>query len=155
MPYDGRGRPPRYCSDAHRQRAYEVRTAQARQERDAAAGKLRTEPVREVVERVETVTKTVVRQGPVKVVRVPGRRASGEPYTLPESPMEWFQALQYLAGDATSEAAWLTPQWRRALADACDEVAAILRERTAERVEPEPPRWVRRQQPKKGRKKRR
>lgn len=53
VPYAGRGRPPRYCSRGCRQRAYELRTAQTRYDRDAAAGAVRTEPVRRVVERTE------------------------------------------------------------------------------------------------------
>lgn len=51
-----RGRHRRYCSRSCRQRAYEVRTAAARQESDRAAGTARAadEPVREVVERTVT-----------------------------------------------------------------------------------------------------
>ena len=67
MAYAGRGRPPRYCSQAHRQRAYELRTALARRDADRAAGRARgaEEPVREVVR--ETVVRTVTRtvRGPV------------------------------------------------------------------------------------------
>ncbi|GAA2531764.1 hypothetical protein [Pilimelia columellifera] len=50
----GRGPAPRYCSrpKSCRQRAYELRTAQARADADAAAGRLREEPVRQVIERV-------------------------------------------------------------------------------------------------------
>lgn len=57
----GKGRPRRYCSPAHRQRAYEVRTARERQERDQAAGRARRddEPVREVVREVLTRTRVV------------------------------------------------------------------------------------------------
>lgn len=46
------GRRLLYCSRAHRQRAYEVRTAQARLERDQAAGVVRPEPAERVVERI-------------------------------------------------------------------------------------------------------
>lgn len=61
----------RYCTRACRQRAYEVRTAERRRERDVGAGRVRTsgDPVREVVER-HTV-RTVVRTGPPRPVAVP------------------------------------------------------------------------------------
>ncbi|MFC7331481.1 hypothetical protein [Marinactinospora rubrisoli] len=56
----------RYCTQSCRQRAYEIRTATARQERDRQAGRARPaeEPVREIVREttVRTVTRTV--QGP-------------------------------------------------------------------------------------------
>jgi hypothetical protein len=51
MPYDGKGRPRTYCSKAHRNRAWEVRSAQARLDDDLAAGRATAEPVREVVSR--------------------------------------------------------------------------------------------------------
>lgn len=53
---NSRGRHRRYCSRNCRQRSYEVRTAQRRQEDDRAAGTARAadEPVREVVERTVT-----------------------------------------------------------------------------------------------------
>lgn len=68
MSYSGRGRPPRYCSRSHRQRAYELRTALARRDADRAAGRARgaEEPVRETV--VRTTTRTV--RGPVVEVPV-------------------------------------------------------------------------------------
>ena len=57
----GRGRQRKYCSEAHRQRAYEVRTARRRLERDQEAGRARAddEPVREVVKRTRTRTKVL------------------------------------------------------------------------------------------------
>ncbi|MGW5880229.1 hypothetical protein ACWFMI_27150 [Nocardiopsis terrae] len=62
----GRGRKRRYCSPAHRQRAYELRTARERQERDQEAGLARRDddPVREVVER--TVVRTRVVHSPAQ-----------------------------------------------------------------------------------------
>ena len=51
VPYSGRGRPPRYCSPAHRHRAWELRTAQDRAERPVDDGGQSREPVREVVQR--------------------------------------------------------------------------------------------------------
>lgn len=57
----GRGRQRKYCSEAHRQRAYEVRTARRRLENDQNAGRARSEdePVREVVRRTRTRTKVL------------------------------------------------------------------------------------------------
>src|SRR5690606_7468122 len=71
MSYSGRGRPRRYCSQAHRQRAYELRTALARRDADRAAGRARgaEEPVREVVR--ETVVRTTTRTVRGPVVEVP------------------------------------------------------------------------------------
>ncbi|WP_116247721.1 hypothetical protein [Nocardiopsis sp. FIRDI 009] len=80
----GRGRQRRYCSPAHRQRAYELRTAQERLERDQEAGTARRddEPVREVVER--TVTRTRVMRSPVQ----PPGLHHGDLYAPPEDPWE-------------------------------------------------------------------
>lgn len=67
VPYSGRGRPPRYCSKSCRNRAWEVRTAERRLQRDIAAAAVRAEPVREVRTepvrevRTETVTRTLTR----------------------------------------------------------------------------------------------
>ncbi|WP_370424416.1 hypothetical protein AB8O64_37120 (plasmid) [Streptomyces sp. QH1-20] len=123
--YSGVGRPPRYCKDSHRKRASELRTAQARADRPVDAGGRTTEPVREVIERTETVTRTVVRRGPGEVRRVPAERASGAPYTLPENAHEWFEALQYLAGDVQSGR--FTTDQRALLLGACEAVADELR----------------------------
>jgi len=80
----GKGRPRRYCSPAHRQRAYEVRTARERQERDQAAGTARgdDEPVREVVR--EVVTRTRVVRSPVQ----PPGLYPGEAYAPRPDPWE-------------------------------------------------------------------
>ncbi|WP_331764890.1 hypothetical protein [Streptomyces sp. NBC_01238] len=123
--YSGVGRPPRYCKDSHRKRASELRTAQARADRPVDAGGRTTEPVREVVERTETVTRTVVRRGPGEVRRIPAVRTSGAPYALPENAREWFEALQYLAGDAQSGR--FTADQRAMLVGACEAVADELR----------------------------
>jgi hypothetical protein len=56
--YSGVGRVPKFCSQSCRQRAYELRRARA----EVAAGAAEP-PVREVVQRTETVTRTVVRSG--------------------------------------------------------------------------------------------
>lgn len=80
----GKGRPRLYCGRSCRQRAYEVRTARERQERDQAAGRARgdDEPVREVVR--EIVTRTRVVRGPVQSPGV----YSGDLYAPPEAPWE-------------------------------------------------------------------
>jgi hypothetical protein len=80
---------PKYCTQSCRQRAYELRTAEARRDRDAAAGLLREEPVRELVERTETVTRTVVRQG------LPWE--NGTALRAPHTTAEWCQMLAHLA----------------------------------------------------------
>ncbi len=51
MVYRGVGRRPKYCSKSCKNRAWEVRSAQRRLDRDIAAGTASTEPVREVVSR--------------------------------------------------------------------------------------------------------
>ncbi|WP_329405009.1 hypothetical protein [Streptomyces melanogenes] len=81
--YAGVGRPPKYCRDSHRKRASEVRTAQRRAARPVDQGGQTTDPVREVVERTETVTRTTVRRGPAKL-------------RLPEDIYEWQHALAQL-----------------------------------------------------------
>ncbi|GAA3141399.1 hypothetical protein GCM10017687_67630 [Streptomyces echinatus] len=55
----GRGRPPRYCSPVHRRRAWELRTAESRADRPVSQGGRTREPVREVVQRTETVVRTL------------------------------------------------------------------------------------------------
>lgn len=81
-----------------RRRAWEVRTAQARAERPVSEGGKTCEPVREVIERTETVVRTVVRPtaAPSSTALRPARRLSGQPYTLPEDAGEWIEALAVL-----------------------------------------------------------
>jgi hypothetical protein len=57
--YCGRGRRPAYCSKAHRNRAWEVRSAARRLQADLIAGTASTEPVREVVSRPAAAPKPV------------------------------------------------------------------------------------------------
>lgn len=78
IPYSGKGRPRAYCSKAHRNRAWELRTAATR----AGDGTKAAGPVREVIERTTTVEKRVV---------VPG------PPAVPVSAAEWTAALDQLA----------------------------------------------------------
>ena len=99
VPYSGKGRPAKYCSKAHRNRAWEVRTARQRQERDREAGTAapEQEPVREVVR--ETVTRTATRSARIEVPR---------PYPV-ERPAR--------------------PDKAREVADYLDQVAAAVRSR--------------------------
>ncbi|MFC9431658.1 hypothetical protein [Streptomyces sp. NPDC056987] len=126
VPYTGKGRPPRYCSPAHRNRAYELRRAQERADRPVSEGGRSPEPVREVVERTETVVRTVVREGPLEIRRVPARRLSGQPYTLPEDVLEWAQMLKHFRG-AVAEGR-IPAVFREQLAQACEATAKALRE---------------------------
>jgi hypothetical protein len=127
VPYKGAGRPPKYCGPAHRTRAYELRTAQARAGRPPGEGGLTREPVTRVVERTETIVRTVVRREPGEVREVPAARLSGEPYTLPEDAVEWAQALAQLR--RTAEAGGLPEVAREPLARACEAAAVALRGR--------------------------
>ena len=105
MAYAGRGRPPRYCSQAHRQRAYELRTALARRDADRAAGRARgaEEPVREVVR--ETVVRTVTRtvRGPVVEVPVEVER--------PVVPTRAHEVQAVLEDTADAVMAGRIPHW--------------------------------------------
>ncbi|MGW0336683.1 hypothetical protein ACWD0J_33395 [Streptomyces sp. NPDC003011] len=123
--YKGKGRPPQYCSAAHRTRAWELRTAEARAARPVSDGGRTREPVRELVERTETVVRTVVREGPTKVKIVPGVRLSGEAYTLPEDAVEWAQALMYLRRHASSPGIY---PFREQVAHVCETTARVLRD---------------------------
>ncbi|MCF3960459.1 hypothetical protein [Streptomyces fuscigenes] len=125
VPYKGTGRPPKYCTAAHRTRAYELRTAQARAGRPPGEGGQVQEPVVRVVERTETIVRTVVRREPGEVREVPAARLSGEPYTLPEDAVEWAQALAHLR--RTAEAGGLPDVAREPLARACEAAARALR----------------------------
>ncbi|MFD8562967.1 hypothetical protein ACFV1N_37315 [Streptosporangium canum] len=81
VPYTGRGRPAEYCSKACRNRAWEVRSAERRLQRDIAAG-LRQLPMREVIRETVTETHVVTVQGPPR-----------EPATA----WEWLEQLAELA----------------------------------------------------------
>jgi hypothetical protein len=93
VPYAGTGRPPRFCSPSHRQRAWALRAA-ARQ-LDASADP-RPRVVREVVERVVTRT----------VERTQERPAPPPPPARPASPghaREWVRVLGELAAQLGDE----------------------------------------------------
>ncbi|MEU1466366.1 hypothetical protein ABZ467_38385 [Streptomyces sp. NPDC005727] len=82
----------------HRRRAWDVRSAEARADRPVIEGGRSREPVRGVVERTETVVRTVTRPDPgsapagVELARC----LSGEPYTLSSDAIEWIEALAAL-----------------------------------------------------------
>lgn len=124
--YGGRGRPPRYCSPVHRRRAWEVRTAQARAERPVSEGGKTCEPVREVIERTETVVRTVIRPAaaPSPTALRPARRLSGQPYTLPEDAVEWIEALAVLRREVTNPK---VHPFREYIARACEKTLQALR----------------------------
>ncbi|MDR8415067.1 hypothetical protein MTP10_40850 [Nonomuraea sp. 3-1Str] len=108
IPYSGRGRPPTYCSKAHRNRAWEVRTAEARLQRDIATAAATAEPVREVI--TETVTHTQTRVQ-TRLDRRPPATARG-----------WVEHLNELTrqldDDQLGREHWNHARLYRALADA-------------------------------------
>ena len=99
VPYSGKGRPPKYCSKSHRNRAWEIRSATARLEADRQAGTAAAdgEPVREVIR--ETLIRTATRSARIEVPR---------PYPV-ERPAR--------------------PDTAREAADYIDQVAAAVRDR--------------------------
>ncbi|MFF4034366.1 hypothetical protein ACFYZ2_32260 [Streptomyces sviceus] len=88
-------RAPAGASSAHRRRAWELRGAQDRAERPVSDGRQSRVPVGEIVERTQTVVRTVVLLDQDKVPLAPraAQRLNGEPYTLPEDAVEWIEAL--------------------------------------------------------------
>ena len=85
----------RYCSRGCRQRGYEVRTAQKRQQDDRAAGAAREEgPVREVVER-HTVRSVRRGRAPRPVWQPPSAERVEVPVVA--SPTDAAQIADYLA----------------------------------------------------------
>ena len=84
--YAGTGRPRKFCSDAHKTRHWELTTVLDRLEADVAAGLVRTEAVREVIERVVTVERTVTLQPRVEYAR-PARPASAREWTALVQPL--------------------------------------------------------------------
>ncbi|MER6433214.1 hypothetical protein ABT272_36650 [Streptomyces sp900105245] len=124
--YGGRGRPARYCSPVHRRRAWELRTAEARADRPVSEGGRSREPVREVVERTETVVRTVTRPDPGSASpgARPALRLSGEPYTLPSDAIEWIEALAALRREVANPRIF---PFREHIARACEKTLHALR----------------------------
>lgn len=140
--YAGVGRPPLYCRDSHRKRASELRTAQRRAGRPVDEGGRTTEPVREVIERTETRTRTTVRRGPSKV-------------RLPQDIHEWTGALWQLRS-AVREGRF-TGFHDLLVRELEDTIRAVheRQEQTAPRVAPVPPQRPARPQGSKKKKRRR
>ncbi|MFD3329617.1 hypothetical protein [Streptomyces sp. NPDC058701] len=91
------GRPARFCSAGHRKRAHEREKAQA--ELGAAD---ESPVVREVIERTETIVRTVVRKGPTVLQPVPSRPAQQqETLRFPETFEDWHTMLALLQADAS------------------------------------------------------
>jgi hypothetical protein len=110
--YSGVGRPPQYCRDSHRKRASEMRRVAERAARPVAEGGQTREPVREVIERTETLTRTVVRRGRARL-------------TLPEDAHQWAAALDHLRHEA--ESGRIPDYFREQLAASCEATARTLR----------------------------
>ncbi|MFG2437961.1 hypothetical protein [Streptomyces sp. NPDC048508] len=135
--YTGRGRPPRYCSPVHRRRAWEVRSAEKRAGRPVSEGGRSTEPVREIVQRTETVVRTQVLQdvGRASAPR-PAQRLSGQPYTLPEDAVEWIEALAVLRREAVTNPR--VAPFREHIAKACERTLEVLRSEPSDPGEASP-----------------
>ncbi|QXJ27056.1 hypothetical protein AGRA3207_007853 (plasmid) [Actinomadura graeca] len=103
VPYRGTGRPRDYCSKSCRNRASEVRTIEARLGRQLAAGRLRTAPVREVVERVvERVIERPAAPARPDENEDEGRDEemavlAGDVLAVPATAREWRHVLDLLA----------------------------------------------------------
>ncbi|MFD6826216.1 hypothetical protein ACFWC5_38675 [Streptomyces sp. NPDC060085] len=125
----GRGRPPRFCSPVHRRRAWEVRSADERAGRPVSEGGRTTDPVREIVQRTETVVRTRVvpgsLEGGVQQAPRPAQRLSGQPYTLPEDAVEWIEALVALRRVALTDPR--VAPFREHVARACEKTLEVLR----------------------------
>jgi hypothetical protein len=93
-----RGRKLRYCNRSCRQRAYEIRTAQARRQTDVDAGRITQEPAERIVERV---------------VRP----------KFPRTPAAWEAALMELSNQLADGtiAFWNADRIQRALAGAVEQ----------------------------------
>jgi len=93
--YAGRGRPRSYCSKSCRNRAWEVRSAEARLQRDIVAGAARSEPVREVIRQ------TVVQTRPAPPPIAPSGAEQSAPAALtaasPTTAAGWMALLAELA----------------------------------------------------------
>ncbi|MFD5415239.1 hypothetical protein [Streptomyces nojiriensis] len=95
--YSGTGRPAKFCSAGHRKRAHE------RDKAKAELGLADAPPtVREVIERTETVVRTVVRKGPTVLHPVPARPEPGQMnLRFPETFEDWHTMLALLQVDAS------------------------------------------------------
>ncbi|MDH6589943.1 hypothetical protein M2161_009134 [Streptomyces sp. SAI-133] len=84
------------------------------------------EPVREIVERTQTVVRTVVLRDQDTVPLAPraAQRLNGEPYTLPADAVEWIEALAALRREVDKpEDPHLSPSHRPRLREDCAGIA--------------------------------
>ncbi|WRZ96451.1 hypothetical protein OHB54_46755 (plasmid) [Streptomyces sp. NBC_01007] len=86
-----------------------------------------TDPVREIVQRTETVVRTRLLQdaGHMAIAPRPARRLSGQLYTLPEDAVEWIEALAALQHEVLTNPR-VTP-FREHIAKACEKTLEVLR----------------------------
>ncbi|MFB8044154.1 hypothetical protein ACFC8F_23070 [Streptomyces hydrogenans] len=99
--YSGVGRPPRFCSDSHRKRWHERQKAKA----DLGHAEYTPQPVREVIERTETIVRTVVRKGPTVLQPVPvPAQPSQTSVAAPRTVNDWYGLLRTLLADVRAGA---------------------------------------------------
>ncbi|MEV7076618.1 hypothetical protein [Streptomyces sp. NPDC093990] len=86
--------------------------------------------MREIVERTQTVVRTVMLQAPDQVPLAPraAQRLNGEPYTLPEDAVEWIEALVALRREVNNPRIRM---FREHIALACEKTARALRDADA------------------------
>ena len=127
--YKGTGRPPRFCSDAHRTRWWEVDSAEKRKKKDAAEGKLRTEPVREVVERTETVVRNVRIRPRTEYVSLPSTAPAPAPAPMqvPQNVAGWVKMLAALEQQIATNPGMQEQNFSWLLADSAERIALMLR----------------------------
>lgn len=98
LEYSGTGRPPKFCTAGHRKRWHERKKAKA----ELGRADDTREPVREVIERTETIVRTIVRKGPAVLQPVPTRPALAQAdLRFPESFDDWYTMLALLQVDAS------------------------------------------------------
>lgn len=86
-----------------------------------------TDPVREIVQGIETVVRTRVVPATGRMPQAPrsAQRLSGQPYTLPEDAIEWIEALAALRREAMTNPR--VAPFREHIANACERTLEVLR----------------------------
>ncbi|MGW6261938.1 hypothetical protein [Streptomyces sp. NPDC055085] len=104
-----------------------MRSAEERAGRPVSEGGRSTDPVREIVQRTETVVRTrvVPDSGRMPQAPRPAQRLSGQPYTLPEDAIEWIEALAALRREALTNPK--VAPFREHIANACERTLEVLR----------------------------
>ncbi|MER6434247.1 hypothetical protein ABT272_42260 [Streptomyces sp900105245] len=77
-----------------------------------------------MVQRTETVVRTVSHPVPGSAGAQPARRLSGEPYTLPSDAIEWIEALAALRREVNNPR---VAPFREHIARACEKTLHALR----------------------------